>query len=56
MRTQLAAITTIINAPSFTQEDPSFEELDLTNVEDDDKEAQQDVEEMYSNNNNAAFS
>jgi hypothetical protein len=47
LRTQLAAITITATASSFTEEDPPFDKVDLTNVEDNDKEAQQDVEEMY---------
>jgi hypothetical protein len=55
-QTQLAAITTMTMASSFTEEHSPFEEVDLTNVEGDDNEAEQDAEahedkkeEMHSN-------
>jgi hypothetical protein len=54
MRIQFDAITTMTKSCSFTEGDPPSEEVDLTNEEDDEKEAQQDVEEtMYNIDNNA---
>ena len=40
LRTPLDAIPTMAKASSFTEEDPRFEKVELTNEEDDDKEPQ----------------